>query len=134
MIWNSVRLNNIVDGSGNLDTTPWFGNWVWNWAGIEARETLSVVSDNGGRRRTTTFSQRQVVGSGTINEIIGDRTVSLTFIPFMRPRLVFFRAEGLRPTTRYYPFFDGVSFDNFCLLYTSPSPRDRTRSRMPSSA
>ena len=26
-----------------------------------------------------------------------------------------------------------LSFD-FCLLYTSPSPRDRTRSRMPSSA
>ena len=24
--------------------------------------------------------------------------------------------------------------DNYCLLYTSPSPRDRTRSRMPSSA
>ena len=24
--------------------------------------------------------------------------------------------------------------DYFCLLYTSPSPRDRTRSRMPSSA
>ena len=23
---------------------------------------------------------------------------------------------------------------NYCLLYTSPSPRDRTRSRMPSSA
>ena len=26
------------------------------------------------------------------------------------------------------------AFYNFCLLYTSPSPRDRTRSRMPSSA
>ena len=26
------------------------------------------------------------------------------------------------------------SYDNICLLYTSPSPRDRTRSRMPSSA
>ena len=25
-------------------------------------------------------------------------------------------------------------FTNICLLYTSPSPRDRTRSRMPSSA
>ena len=24
--------------------------------------------------------------------------------------------------------------ERFCLLYTSPSPRDRTRSRMPSSA
>ena len=29
--------------------------------------------------------------------------------------------------------FDDESFD-VCLLYTSPSPRDRTRSRMPSSA
>ena len=27
----------------------------------------------------------------------------------------------------------GIS-SNYCLLYTSPSPRDRTRSRMPSSA
>ena len=26
------------------------------------------------------------------------------------------------------------AWDNPCLLYTSPSPRDRTRSRMPSSA
>ena len=27
-----------------------------------------------------------------------------------------------------------VGVGGFCLLYTSPSPRDRTRSRMPSSA
>ena len=27
-----------------------------------------------------------------------------------------------------------VKHHNVCLLYTSPSPRDRTRSRMPSSA
>ena len=29
---------------------------------------------------------------------------------------------------------DDVDHDIGCLLYTSPSPRDRTRSRMPSSA
>ena len=28
----------------------------------------------------------------------------------------------------------GAVLENGCLLYTSPSPRDRTRSRMPSSA
>ena len=28
----------------------------------------------------------------------------------------------------------GKTNPNVCLLYTSPSPRDRTRSRMPSSA
>ena len=27
-----------------------------------------------------------------------------------------------------------IKIKNICLLYTSPSPRDRTRSRMPSSA
>ena len=27
-----------------------------------------------------------------------------------------------------------TDIDKICLLYTSPSPRDRTRSRMPSSA
>ena len=29
---------------------------------------------------------------------------------------------------------DGSDWTRICLLYTSPSPRDRTRSRMPSSA
>ena len=28
----------------------------------------------------------------------------------------------------------GDGYDNTCLLYTSPSPRDRQKSRMPSSA
>ena len=31
-------------------------------------------------------------------------------------------------------FFNINAADESCLLYTSPSPRDRTRSRMPSSA
>ena len=32
------------------------------------------------------------------------------------------------------PTYVTINFKNSCLLYTSPSPRDRTRSRMPSSA
>ena len=35
---------------------------------------------------------------------------------------------GAEPVVREEPLLEG------CLLYTSPSPRDRTRSRMPSSA
>ena len=43
--------------------------------------------------------------------------------------------EGLRETEHPYEFFarQGVH-DMLCLLYTSPSPRDATLSRMPSSA
>ena len=37
---------------------------------------------------------------------------------------------GLLSETRY----EWTLLDYACLLYTSPSPRDRTRSRMPSSA
>ena len=33
-----------------------------------------------------------------------------------------------------YAIMDFYTRYNHCLLYTSPSPRDRTRSRMPSSA
>ena len=36
--------------------------------------------------------------------------------------------------TVYLPSFSTTNNSNICLLYTSPSPRDRTRSRMPSSA
>ena len=46
--------------------------------------------------------------------------------------------EGTVPftetTSNYREPISPESVDSPCLLYTSPSPRDRTRSRMPSSA
>ena len=44
---------------------------------------------------------------------------------------VFLRADGAIPYARVMQVMGAM---NACLLYTSPSPRDRTRSRMPSSA
>ena len=39
------------------------------------------------------------------------------------------------PQAHLWPIFAGAwAIHTVCLLYTSPSPRDRTRSRMPSSA
>ena len=38
------------------------------------------------------------------------------------------------PANGYQPIENVLVYNNTCLLYTSPSPRDRTRSRMPSSA
>ena len=39
----------------------------------------------------------------------------------------------VRPTDSLF-IRGNLAFGDGCLLYTSPSPRDRTRSRMPSSA
>ena len=44
-------------------------------------------------------------------------------------------ASEIRDTTELTDYAERYIVDRFsCLLYTSPSPRDRTRSRMPSSA
>ena len=57
----------------------------------------------------------------------------LGLLAFMSFLTLFFWIERLL-------FYRGVKVENYqtqealCLLYTSPSPRDRTRSRMPSSA
>ena len=44
------------------------------------------------------------------------------------------RGKHLPTYTPHIDHGDNVIVINACLLYTSPSPRDRTRSRMPSSA
>ena len=36
--------------------------------------------------------------------------------------------------SKFEYLFDPLKQDGYCLLYTSPSPRDRQKSRMPSSA
>ena len=59
------------------------------------------------------------------------------------PPILYFGSAGLLGYDIYSHVFNGTEFLNFytetaliiiCLLYTSPSPRDATLSRMPSSA
>ena len=74
---------------------------------------------------------------------IRDRVYSLLLDPEMQGevshRYILGLYEFMEKLTQAYPhiLFESCSggggrYD--CLLYTSPSPRDRTRSRMPSSA
>ena len=65
------------------------------------------VINTSGRRKTSVARAYVSVGSGKI-EVNGKD----------------YKTYFTTPTLHYY----------VCLLYTSPSPRDRTRSRMPSSA
>ena len=101
-----------MNGWGSIYTnhfSGWNGEQMWNWNGTTSRP----VERRPEQQFQGAFSNRIVVGTRTVREVIGDREVSLTFLPFIRARKVFFRAQGLRPNTRYYPFFDGVAMDNF---------------------
>ena len=56
------------------------------------------------------------------------------FWPYMGGAEVWGLRLVLALRDRGYEFFVVTSHDYLCLLYTSPSPRDRQKSRMPSSA
>ena len=46
----------------------------------------------------------------------------------------FVENEGPKLITSRFKHTDSFTLDKYCLLYTSPSPRDYAASRMPSSA
>lgn len=68
---------------------------------------------------TTAHTVTRIVSSETVQEEVGDRVVQVAIIPWMRSRKIFFKAEGLRPNTRMYPFFDGVNVSNWCRQETT---------------
>ena len=105
-------------------------------AGVGGVLTVSVDKDNIPRVLQHARQHRQVYASvgvhpmSCVDELIDEETlVALT----REPKVVAVGETGLD----YY--YEGTQAElqrqSFaCLLYTAPSPRDRTRSRMPSSA
>jgi hypothetical protein len=70
---------------------------------------------------TTTTEQRQsrqgiqlTVTPETQSQRIGARVTNTSIIPFMRSIVVTFSATRMKPGTRVYPFFDGVSVAEHC--------------------
>ena len=119
--WEGIDLSGAIPNFGNNPSMTsenlfGFGGGVSGTAtggGVSFFDNFNFGSGEAGAGGDGGDFGVRVVSNSTINEIVGDREVSLTAIPFMRPRLVFFRAEGLRPLTRYFPFFDGVKIDDY---------------------
>ena len=60
--------------------------------------------------------------------------VLISLVRRAMPNLVAYDIMGVQPMTGPTGLIFAMRSRYSCLLYTSPSPRDRTRSRMPSSA
>ena len=79
----------------------------------------------GGRQQvttttTTTTTQNQSrsglrtdIAFDTVTKSNGKKVVEVNFVPFIRSRKVFFKAQLLKPNTRVYAFFDGVDVSSF---------------------
>ena len=72
-----------------------------------------------------------------LNQDLPLRIGDLVEVPFGKrylAALVIGSSNGSLDASKLKPVLKKYDLPGFCLLYTSPSPRDRTRSRMPSSA
>ena len=66
---------------------------------------------------TTTTNKHtvtKIVAEETVEEVIGERIVQVFSIPWMRSRKIYFKAEGMRPKIRVYPFFNSKNVSKWC--------------------
>ena len=93
------------------------GKWLPKGAGVITDATLTTKQKYEDIEITTNQSREGIqyqVTSTTTNEVIGEKIVSADKIPFMRKRQIEVDATGLKPRTRFYPYFDGQSMSEFC--------------------
>jgi len=90
-----------------------------NTSTYEATKTISTENTYEGTAEivtttTTANTVNRIASASTIRDIVGERVIDVSVIPFMRSIEIRFKAEGLRPNTQYFPFFDGASVASFC--------------------
>src|SRR6056300_1189098 len=86
--------------SGNPRTnTRWQGNSLVRTTSRDVVQTRAGV-------RTTIVPQ-------TVRQSLGNRVISVAFVPFIRSRTITFEGYGMRPNTQVYPFFDNIDISSY---------------------
>ena len=110
--WKDIeRVNDkIVPGTTRISGVNAYNwdNWSWNWNG-ESVENLGV----GAMTNEISSMVNRVVAEETVMDVIEDKLVQKALIPYIRARKIFFKAEGLRPNTKHFLFFDGQNMADY---------------------
>lgn len=94
--------------------TDW-NNWNVEWGGSSTTATQGAFQRRRGipttRTTTTNYTASRTGTDTTLSSVnipknLGTNVVGTAIIPFIRSRLVFFHATGLKASTRVYPFFE----------------------------
>lgn len=106
---------------------------------FNAAELALIGATPGGRVLTWTTTARSVgqsregirtsVVAKIDRQVVEDRVLSSAVIPFIRSRNILVQARGLKPNTRFYPYFDDVGIEEYCtgsstMVYTSSGEFD----------
>jgi hypothetical protein len=123
--WKEVETapDKIIDGGISFDATHarnW-DEWNWNWTGLDPAKLQQGYAERKYRLnndQTATGVTNVIKDSFIQSSNTGSKVLLSTTIPKMRSRFISFKAEGLRPNTRYFAFFgvtnSGINVTNFC--------------------
>jgi hypothetical protein len=150
---NFNTIKNIAEKAGVLGTV--WNAWQTQWTGSSVALTTSTrnivdrsrqhassgAADSGWIRDVTTSTFATQIGLARTGvrtslvtqidrQVVGDRVLSTAVIPFIRSRNVLVQVRGLKPGTRFYPYFDDISVAAQCtpasrIVYT-PSGANAT--------
>ena len=88
-----------------------FGNVESNAGWAHRNITAETTAVTTGLSRTGVNTQ---VVAKIDTQLIDDRVLSTAVIPYVRSRNILIQATGLKPGTRFYPFFDNVDVSSYC--------------------
>lgn len=132
-VYDSFKM--LADSAG-VTGTVW-NEWQTNWSGVTASNTATSSSavtgstttglrtDNWTTTTTTAVTTtvtasaqsregvRTDVVPDTVRTNLGSRVVEVNIVPFIRSRIVSFKAERLKPNTKLYAFFDGKNITDY---------------------
>ena len=108
-----------VEGNDNGFGKQW-DDWSFTWSGVQVNDdNLSKVrkprkakADKISRKANITKDNKTRTGivstkpPETIKRSVGNRTVSISIVPYIRGQRVQFLAKGVKPNATFHPYFD----------------------------
>jgi hypothetical protein len=102
------------DGGASLDNAFGLGPEASGWA--HRVVTAEISATQVGQARTGV--QTSVV-TKVDRQVVADRILSTAVIPYIRSRNLLVQVRGLKPSTRFYPFFDNIDVS----AYSTPASK-----------
>lgn len=112
-VWSSSSTKPVSTTTTSASTG---GESKW-WGGTTAKTTITATTAVAATTTSTTQSRSGTWTTSTVNiqkKDIGDRTVGMNYIPFMRSIPVILKVDMLKPNTKVYPFFDDIKVSDNC--------------------
>lgn len=120
--FNTIAL--LAEKAGVLGTV--WNAWQTQWAGAVVTTGLWTAYLRDGARREVTYQttaqqigqSRTGINTKVVAKIdkrqIDDKVLSTAVIPYIRSRNILIQASGLKPLTKFNPFFDNIDVSAYC--------------------